>query len=103
MTCYRSSLHSFWHDNPDESQTKEKYARRIARLSTLSEDGRPILFVRAVATTDELSRAGELLELLRDRFGELAHLLMIVDFQKTRVGPVVVDGFSQLVVHFLSG
>merc|ERR1712176_1645744 len=51
---YRSKYHSFWHDNPDDPGTREKYLRRIARFKKIDASESPVLFVRAVASTDEL-------------------------------------------------
>lgn len=98
MTMYRSRLHSFWHDNPESQETKDKYGRRIARFKNLGASQRPILFVRVAATTDEILRADELLSALRSFFGELAALLLIADFQHTNKGLHVVDDREDLLV-----
>lgn len=101
MTCFRHDLHSFWHDDPDKEETKQKYRRRIARLQGFANSGRALLFVRAISTTDELLKAEETLQLLTKQFGEQAALLLIVDFQKSSVGPFAVEGLDDLLVYFL--
>lgn len=103
MVMYRGRYHSFWHDNPDLPETKEKYRRRIARFQNLGASGRPIVFVRVAASTDELRRAGELLEVLTKNYGEQACLLLIVDFQHRTRGAHVVEGYEDLFVYFVGG
>lgn len=94
MTMFRSRYHSFWHDNPDDEDMREKYERRIARFKEIDASKQPVLFVRAVASTDELMLAVEVAEELARRFGEQAHLLLIVDFQKRMQGPAVVHNMK---------
>jgi hypothetical protein len=101
MVMYRSALHSFWHDNPDAPEMREKYERRIKRFSGFHNSPTPLLFVRAISSPSELERAEELLSTLRDKFGELACLLLIADFQKTALGPIMVDDCEDLLVYFL--
>lgn len=103
LTMYRSPYHSFWNDNPESEATRAQYAQRIDRFRNLAGEGKPTLFVRAVATTDELSSAEELLAVLLGKFGSQAKLLLIVDFQESSYGPCTVEGCPGLLVHFLHG
>eukprot|EP00927_Polykrikos_kofoidii_P000755 TRINITY_DN1028_c0_g1_i1.p1 TRINITY_DN1028_c0_g1~~TRINITY_DN1028_c0_g1_i1.p1 ORF type:complete len:508 (+),score=64.60 TRINITY_DN1028_c0_g1_i1:108-1526(+) len=91
MTMYRSQFHSFWHDNPDDPNMREKYARRIDRFKKIDASSQPVLFVRAVASTDELADAEEFVQELHGRFGELAYLLLIIDFQYKQQGLALVN------------
>lgn len=95
LSCSSNGLRS--------SPTQEQDWRLIARLEALDRHGRggDLLFVRVAETTVELLRTGELLELLQQRFGAAACLLLIADFQVGRVGPIVVDGVDNLLVYFL--
>jgi len=61
---FRSEYHSFWHDDPTQASMREKHDRRIKRFLEIDATSEPVLFVRAVAETDEINRAEELLELL---------------------------------------
>jgi hypothetical protein len=104
MVMYRSRYHSFWHDNPDAPDMKEKYRRRITRFFELRKRGRPMLFVRSVACMDELLRADELLKFLTKLFateGVEVALLMIADFQPETIGSIMVEGHDDLLVYFL--
>eukprot|EP00929_Paragymnodinium_shiwhaense_P119233 TRINITY_DN91117_c0_g1_i1.p1 TRINITY_DN91117_c0_g1~~TRINITY_DN91117_c0_g1_i1.p1 ORF type:complete len:573 (-),score=105.12 TRINITY_DN91117_c0_g1_i1:18-1622(-) len=103
MTIYRGFYHSFWHDNPTDPHMHERYNRRIVRFKEIDARSAPVLFVRTVAVSDELQRAGELLAELKAQFGPLACLLMIVDFQRTANGPATVRGYPDLLVWYLSG
>jgi len=104
MTMYRSKYHSFWHDNPDDDGMRERYTRRIERFKNIDAASQPVLFVRAVASTDELKLAVQLLEELTQRFGEQAHLLIIVDFQKRLQGPVIVRGLpGKMMLYYHRG
>jgi len=48
------------------------------------------------AETDEINRAEELLELLQEKFGQHAKLLLVIDYQGPgAVGPCVVDGYEK--------
>lgn len=91
MTMYRSQYHSFWHDNPDDPNMREKYMRRIERFQNIDASSQPVLFVRAVASTDELADAEEFVQELHVRFGELAYLLLIIDFQYKQQGLALVN------------
>mmetsp|Transcript_72890 Transcript_72890/g.202220 ORF Transcript_72890/g.202220 Transcript_72890/m.202220 type:complete len:435 (-) Transcript_72890:32-1336(-) len=101
MTMYRSVNHSFWHDNPDDEDMREKYTRRISRFKAIDASTQPILFVRAIASTDELKMAEEFLLELTTSFGEQAHLLLIIDFQKRMRGAAFVNGIPRkLMLYF---
>jgi len=103
MTTYRSFYHSFWHDDPTDPGMLSRYIRRIKRFNEIDADSKPVLFVRTIPTTDELKDVPELLELLIKRHGKQAYLLLIVDFQNTAQGAALVDGVSNLMVHYLGG
>jgi len=100
MVLYRSRLHSFWHDDPTSPAMHEKFRRRIERFNAVDASSSQVLFVRAAACTSELSRAPELLGLLQRRFGEQAHLLLILDHQDSFRGSITLDVCPQLMVHF---
>merc|ERR1719326_241609 len=46
ITVFRSTRHSWWHDDPNDPATQEKYNRRIQRLNSMKAFNEPILFVR---------------------------------------------------------
>lgn len=99
---YRDYYHSFWNDDLSE-KGMEGYRRRIVRIQSLSAKKETILFVRAAASTEELLHAGELLDLLLEKYGPLAHLLLIVDFQRNAPGACVFEGMQNLMVYLLEG
>eukprot|EP00403_Amphidinium_massartii_P032899 CAMPEP_0178438670 /NCGR_PEP_ID=MMETSP0689_2-20121128/35720_1 /TAXON_ID=160604 /ORGANISM="Amphidinium massartii, Strain CS-259" /LENGTH=403 /DNA_ID=CAMNT_0020061095 /DNA_START=54 /DNA_END=1265 /DNA_ORIENTATION=- len=101
MVVYRNYNHSFWHDDPRDPQMKEKYARRIQRFQTINASSRPVLFVRVMATTDEIPRLMELASELQSRFGPQARLLCVANMQHTMVGPALVDSCPGLMLHYL--
>mmetsp|Transcript_20456 Transcript_20456/g.37305 ORF Transcript_20456/g.37305 Transcript_20456/m.37305 type:complete len:479 (+) Transcript_20456:18-1454(+) len=101
MTMYRSSLHSFWHDNPDDPNMRDKYHRRIRRFMSIDATTEKVLFVRVLATTDEIPRLGELTTELLDRFGQEARLLCLVPMQFDMVGTAFVQECPGLMLHFL--
>lgn len=102
MTMYRGDEHSFWHDNPASKATREKYDRRIKRLFGLAEKAPgPILFVRTIATTEELLKIDEMVKALKGKFGDKACLLLIVDWQHKTNGAHVVEDYEDLLVYFL--
>ena len=43
------------------------------------------------------------MDLLIERHGKMAFLLLIIDFQRTAEGAAVVEGMENIMVHFLSG
>jgi len=105
MVMHRSCLHSFWHDDPTKEEEREKYRRRFERFWGMANlhGLRTILFVRAVATTDELPLIHELLAELKQRFGAKAKLLLILDFQTVeQEGPRLVEEHPNLLVYYLS-
>jgi len=102
LTMYRSKWHSFWHDDPNTEATRRKYSQRIKALAQLKTNSQPKLFVRAVTSTAEFAFVGELLAVIMERFSG-AGLLLIADFQSSTVGPVVVEGYEDLLVYFLEG
>eukprot|EP00441_Pelagodinium_beii_P006958 CAMPEP_0197690788 /NCGR_PEP_ID=MMETSP1338-20131121/108828_1 /TAXON_ID=43686 ORGANISM="Pelagodinium beii, Strain RCC1491" /NCGR_SAMPLE_ID=MMETSP1338 /ASSEMBLY_ACC=CAM_ASM_000754 /LENGTH=124 /DNA_ID=CAMNT_0043273273 /DNA_START=104 /DNA_END=475 /DNA_ORIENTATION=+ len=79
---FRDAVHSFWHDDPTNSEDIAKYRRRIARFKALKTSGRRILFVRTVARSKELYQTDDLLGEITTFFGGRAHLLIIVDMQR---------------------
>lgn len=104
MTVYRSPVHSFWHDDIQETSCHEKLQRRIDRFFDLgakqaSESRRPLLFVRSVAGSEEIYEAEELFRALCDRFevhGRKVHLLLIVEDQPM-LGPILHSKYEGLV------
>jgi hypothetical protein len=103
LSMYRSPHVSFWHDNPDDPGMRERYERRIERFHNIDARKQPVLFVRAVASTNEF-REGlleELLEELKERFGKKVFLLLIVDYQTKVQGPAFVKNVKgNLLVYF---
>lgn len=105
LTARRSESHSFWHDDIDNAQVREKLSRRIRRLKDLgsptasatesceappAQHHPPLLFVRALATTGELALVDELHAELVKQFGSgssRVFLLAIVGFQTKLRGP----------------
>jgi len=101
MTAFRSHMHSFWHDDPSNEDMREKYGRRILRFLSIDASDKPVLFVRAIATTDEVPSAGKLADILTCKFGPNASLLMIVDQQGIgAMGPCAVQGRDNLLLYF---
>jgi len=103
MTTYRSSFHSFWHDDPTDPGMLERYRRRIDRFNAIDASTTHVLFVRTIPTTDELADAPALLGELMRRHGKHACLLLIIDFQFTAKGAAIVEGHENLLVFYLSG
>lgn len=101
LTMYRHDFHSFWHSDPNTEATRNDCAARVANLDGLASSGQTLLFVRTVATTEELLRADELMGALSAKFGEAAALLLIVEFQAEVSGAHVVEGLDDLIVYFL--
>jgi len=101
MVAYRDYLHSFWHDDPRDPGMQERYCRRIDRFNAIDAERQMVLFVRAAMLTSELSLAEELLAELTARFGRQAHLLIVLSQQTLAKGPGVIQGVSNLMVHFL--
>jgi hypothetical protein len=99
ITVFRSSGHSWWHDDPTTSATQEKYRRRIKRLNGMRAVNHPILFVRLAATTSELGLVDSLAEQLIDRFGPQAMLLLIVSGQDP--GKYMVRSLPNVLFYFM--
>jgi hypothetical protein len=98
---YRSPHLSFWHDNPDDAGMREKYQRRIERFKQIDAKSQPVLFVRAVASTNELLIVEELVKELTERFGCQAYLLLILDYQRNVHGPAFVRNVKgNLLLYF---
>eukprot|EP00928_Gymnodinium_smaydae_P074368 TRINITY_DN57427_c0_g1_i1.p1 TRINITY_DN57427_c0_g1~~TRINITY_DN57427_c0_g1_i1.p1 ORF type:complete len:618 (+),score=152.36 TRINITY_DN57427_c0_g1_i1:68-1921(+) len=102
MVMYRDYYHSFWHDDPTDPAMHERYTRRIERFGQINARDSPVLFVRAAATTAEISGVGELLAELIDRFGAQASLLLILDCQNKARGPAHVKGMPNLLLFYLA-
>merc|ERR1712139_547043 len=80
---------------------RERYTRRIKRLFAMDARSSPVLFVRSVAQTSEIPRTAELLQVLQQKFGPHAYLLLIVDFQgRTAAGPCVIPGLDNLLIWY---
>jgi len=101
MIMYRDRLHSFWHDNPEDSNMMERYKRRCARFQSIDAENKMVLFVRAAVVKSEVRRAGEVLKELRDRFGPYAHLLLMLSHQERASGLATVEGHDGLMLFFL--
>mmetsp|Transcript_104462 Transcript_104462/g.164957 ORF Transcript_104462/g.164957 Transcript_104462/m.164957 type:complete len:437 (+) Transcript_104462:90-1400(+) len=102
-TAFRSPIHSFWHDDPTVPAMRERYTRRINRFMSIDARSQPVLFVRSVASTDEIPRLLEVQQLLVSKFGPHAKLLAIVDFQgppgPAAYGPCVLQGNDGLLLY----
>lgn len=100
MVMFRDYYHSFWHDNLEDQADLEKYKRRIHRFMSLFSSGRPILFVRAIAESDEIQKIPDLLQ-AATRFGPHVRLLVILhDYNKKHPGPCRVVTMPNLLVYF---
>jgi len=99
MVMYRDYLHSFWHDDPTDPETVEKYKRRFQRFDAIDARSSPVLFVRGAVSTDELPLVPKLQQELR-RFGNQAYLLLILDLQQGMNGLAEVMEHPQLLVYF---
>jgi hypothetical protein len=85
LRAFRGSGHSFWHDDLEDPNTAIKLQRRIDRFLQLGASPQPKLFVRVLATHDELASADELYAELVAKFGKYnanVYLLVIVNDQK---------------------
>eukprot|EP00929_Paragymnodinium_shiwhaense_P112916 TRINITY_DN8118_c0_g1_i2.p1 TRINITY_DN8118_c0_g1~~TRINITY_DN8118_c0_g1_i2.p1 ORF type:complete len:419 (+),score=71.98 TRINITY_DN8118_c0_g1_i2:162-1418(+) len=98
---FRTKYHSFWHDDPTDPGMREKYTRRFERFNAIDARSKPVLFVRAVTTKADLQQIRPTMQILRERFGEGAHLLVIFDGQLNPVGPIAVkDAPGKLLLYF---
>jgi hypothetical protein len=100
MHMYRGPLHSFWHDNPKMPSMLERYRRRIVRFNSFSAEEQPVLFVRSAASSEEVLYANLLVQLLIQRFGAHASLLLIVDFQPAGDPEAVVFEDEKNLMYF---
>mmetsp|Transcript_44346 Transcript_44346/g.80346 ORF Transcript_44346/g.80346 Transcript_44346/m.80346 type:complete len:424 (-) Transcript_44346:578-1849(-) len=100
MVMHRDYYHSFWHDDLNDLEVLEKYRRRIRRFQDLRSDGKPILFVRSIAETEELAKTQELLDVLKAHFGAESKLLLILDLQVRHRGAVLLQSCPNLLVYF---
>lgn len=104
MTVYRSSTHSFWHDNIEEPMTWQTLQRRVQRFEGLAKDSehrpaRALLFVRAICTTEEITGAEALFNALQQRFGRNGRqvfLLLVIEDQGL-VGPILHSSYPNLL------
>jgi hypothetical protein len=107
LLAFRGGGHSFWHDDVRQPETRSKLQRRIDRLREVGRTSSATLFVRALATTEELSRVEELHAELARRFGgdgSRVFLLAIVCMQERTQGPMVVGSSSPgLLLYCLTG
>lgn len=60
-----------------------------------------MLFVRVAVDKDELRQLDELMQELKTRYGEQAHLLFVLNHQETAQGAATVEGYDNLLVYFL--
>jgi len=101
QTVSRGYYHSFWNEDPAEPSTREKYRCCFERLEQLRDGSKICLFVRVIASTDELEHANALAEAIQMRFGEKAGLLLIVDFQTNLTGPSIISSQHGMLVYLL--
>lgn len=99
LTARRSFYHSFWEEGPIDQPA---HRRRMERFDQLATSERTKLFVRSVATSEELGRLGELLEQLQRRFRGYACLLALVPGQPS-AKLLSVEGNYNILVQFLAG
>jgi hypothetical protein len=59
----------------------------------------PVLFVRAIVTSDELDKVDTLRQILLQKFGPQAKLLVIVPCQLQGLGPHLIDGMPNVMVY----
>jgi len=80
---YITADHSFWHDNLEDIEEREKLRRRITRFLELGQShSGPLLFVRSASTTLELQHVETLLSLLVGLFGyDKVYVLLLIDAQ----------------------
>lgn len=103
LSAFRGPGHSFWHDNIEDPDVQIKLERRIDRFLQLGASSRQIMFVRALATYDELAEADDLYAELLSKFGSddtEVYLLVIVCMQDVN-GPVKSDQSPGLFIFQL--
>jgi hypothetical protein len=96
-------MHSFWHDNIEDENTRNKLQRRIKRfLGLAKEDTRKLLFVRTAVVHEELEDSEKLYKALEKQFGKAGRevwLLIICEDQQMR-GPIR-HGYHERLLHWL--
>merc|ERR1719401_1105409 len=103
ITAFRSRQHGFWHDDPTQAATQEKYNRRFKRMQAISAHSQPVLFVRLAASSEEIGTVDQLLSQLISQFGPESLLLLIIDCQGANAsGQCSVKGFDNLLIHYLN-
>lgn len=102
MVMFRGYYHSFWHDDPTEPMMHERYNRRIARLWDIDSEVRPVLFVRSIVSNEEVLQIPELMQQLRQHFGQHARLLMVLESQRQFTGPALVTEDPGVLLYYLS-
>lgn len=99
---YRSTKHCFFHDDITRQEIQDKLQRRMDRFLALSQDTKDLLFVRSLCSTTELEGIDDLYAALHERFGSACRrvlLVVIMDGQKTRQGPVLHDTNPSIIFH----
>lgn len=101
MTMYRSSRHSFWHDDIEDEAVRTKIKRRHDRFLALTSDTRDLFFVRSVTCTDELKEVDELYAVLCKKFGPNRNvfLVVVIDGQEADSGPILMQGQPGLLFY----
>jgi hypothetical protein len=105
LTAFRGSAHSFWHDDLEDPDTRVKLQRRIDRFLHLGASAQPKLFVRVLATHDELASADELYAELVAKFGRCnasVYLLVVVCAQKKQQETFISAKSPGLMIFFQS-
>jgi len=107
VQTHLAKTHKFFHDKLDDPRDVAKYHRRFERFRQLRNASESescfgsLLFVRALDTTLELTRAKELYDTLADFFDSSVYLLLIVDCQHSD-HIILFDDMPRLLVHLLS-
>lgn len=100
MTVYRCETHSFWHDNIEDLETRQKLFRRVERFCQLgTESGRALLFVRSICGTGEVQESEAMYDALQLRFGakgRQVYLLIVIDDQGLN-GPILHTSYQRLL------
>lgn len=106
MKVFRSSRHSFWHDDVQSAEGREKLKRRIDRFLALQDDPKDLLFVRSCDSTDGLRDVEELYRQLCARFAPTDPLrrrrlllLVVVDGQESVKGPILHEHLPGLMFY----
>mmetsp|Transcript_71535 Transcript_71535/g.155415 ORF Transcript_71535/g.155415 Transcript_71535/m.155415 type:complete len:942 (-) Transcript_71535:64-2889(-) len=103
FTVHRSDKHSFWHNDITREEERELLRRRVDRFLAMRDDPKDLLFVRSVASTEELAEVEDLYADLSDRFVKSARrrvlLVVVVDGQATFSGPIAHRGLPGVVFY----